>query len=172
MGMPANVWRAAILGLLLQCSASPALAGWVTVFNDEFTKPGVNYMKWSTEGFNAPQPINGQLHWDSPNAFGWYDNKIHLIARKQRMGGRDYTSGFLATLNYFHFTYGYVEVRAKFPVGRGFWPAVWLLQADKSWPPEIDIIENLGHEPRVGYMTYHWSESGTKKQLGKRFDRC
>ena len=159
----------ALFGVLWLNGGSSAQAGWVLVFADEFTNPGVNYMKWSTDPIWAPQPINQQLHFDAPDAFYVKDGKIRLIARKRAMGSQQYTSGYLATLNHFHFTYGYVAVRARFPQGRGFWPALWMVPADKSWPPEIDIIENLGHEPTVGYMTFHYAENGVKKQIDKRF---
>ena len=36
--------------------------------------------------------------------------------------------------------YGYFEARMKVPKGRGMWPAFWFA-ADKTWPPEIDIVE-------------------------------
>jgi beta-glucanase (GH16 family) len=39
--------------------------------------------------------------------------------------------------------------------------AVWLLPLDMSWPPEIDVIEVLGHEPRKVYQTAHFNEPAT-----------
>lgn len=36
--------------------------------------------------------------------------------------------------------YGYFEARMKVPTGLGMWPAFWF-SADKTWPPEIDIVE-------------------------------
>jgi beta-glucanase (GH16 family) len=36
--------------------------------------------------------------------------------------------------------YGYFEARMKVPKGLGMWPAFWF-SADKTWPPEIDIME-------------------------------
>ncbi len=55
----------------------------------------------------------------------------------------------------FTFTYGYMEVRAKLPSGRGLWPAIWLWPANYQDPPEIDLMENLGDSPNRVYMTYH-----------------
>jgi beta-glucanase (GH16 family) len=45
-------------------------------------------------------------------------------------------------------------MRARIPHGKGLWPAFWLLPADMSWPPEIDVMESIGDARRV-YMTTH-----------------
>ncbi|MCF0195965.1 MAG: glycoside hydrolase family 16 protein [Bacteroidaceae bacterium] len=45
------------------------------------------------------------------------------------------------------FKYGYIEARMKLPVGRGTWPAFWMMpSAGGSWPDcgEIDIMEEVG----------------------------
>ncbi|WP_455592318.1 glycoside hydrolase family 16 protein [Bacteroides sp.] len=47
-------------------------------------------------------------------------------------------------------TYGYFEARLKLPVGRGTWPAFWMMpQNGKLWPAdgEIDIMEEVGYRP-------------------------
>jgi beta-glucanase (GH16 family) len=31
-------------------------------------------------------------------------------------------------------TYGFIEVRAKMPCGRGTWPAIWMLGTGGRWP--------------------------------------
>lgn len=56
------------------------------------------------------------------------------------VGGR-YTSGIITTQYSFAQEYGYFEARLKLPMGKGLWPAFWLLSADNVRPPEIDILE-------------------------------
>ena len=46
-------------------------------------------------------------------------------------------------------------MRAKLPKGKGIWPAHWMLPEDRRWPPEIDIMEMLGHKPNRILMTVH-----------------
>lgn len=63
----------------------------------------------------------------------------------------------LTTAGRFSFTYGRVEICARMPSGKGLWPAFWLLPADKTWPPEIDVFEVLGHDTRRLHVTAHSS---------------
>ncbi len=70
-------------------------------------------------------------------------------------GGQDYTSARLISRE--HLAYGFYEIRAQLPCGRGIWPAVWLLAPDGSWPQngEIDIMEMVGWDPNVIHATLH-----------------
>jgi len=74
------------------------------------------------------------------------------------------------------FKYGYMEARLKLPVGKGIWPAFWMLGSNISkvgWPlsGEIDIMEYVGREPHMAYATLHTKEThgehanGNKKEF-------
>lgn len=71
---------------------------------------------------------------------------------------RRYLSGAFNTYP-FSQTYGYFEITARIPTGRGLWPAFWLLPVDQSWPPEIDVFEVLGDDPAVSYSSIHTTDA-------------
>ena len=87
-----------------------------------------------------------------------------IEARKEAYTGadgiaRNYTSARIETRGKFEQQYGRFEARMKLPLGKGLWPAFWLLGADiktAGWPTcgEIDIMENIG-DPRHVYGTLH-----------------
>jgi beta-glucanase (GH16 family) len=97
---------------------------------------------------------------------------LSLVAARHSIKPRfPWTSGMVTTGGPFEtgppqptfaFAYGYAEMRAKLPAGHGFWPAFWLLPADGSWPPEVDVMEWQGAQPRRDYMTVHFSDKHSK----------
>ncbi len=75
-------------------------------------------------------------------------------------GECQYTSARCITMDKVEFTYGRVEARIQIPTGQGIWPAFWMLGAnfdELGWPDsgEIDILENVGHEPNTVHGTIH-----------------
>lgn len=63
------------------------------------------------------------------------------IGRGDQAGDVKYYTGMVSTADSFAQAYGYYEITASIPVGKGHWPAFWLAPAGIGWPPEIDIFE-------------------------------
>ena len=59
----------------------------------------------------------------------------------------EWVSGILNSRPRFSQRGGYFEIDARVPKGRATWPAFWLLPVTERHPPEIDVVEHLGHEP-------------------------
>lgn len=138
------------------------ISGKTLVFSDEFNGPSLNLAKWETQ-YVWGRTNGSELQYYSPSAFTFSNGVMHIKAEKKAMGGKPYTSGIITTFKSFKFTYGVVTARLRTPVGKGLWPALWLLDY-AGGVPEIDIMEALGHQPDVTYMTLHFP-SATGKNL-------
>ena len=142
------------------------------VWSDEFDRDGL------------PDPTKWAYDTDR-NSAGWYNHELQyyaqarpensrvaggsliITARKEDLssaglgdwGGQLYSSARLVTRGKAQWTYGFVEIRAKLPCGRGSWPALWTLSAppQQAWPDdgEIDIMEHVGFDPGVIHATAH-----------------
>ena len=94
------------------------------------------------------------------NPFSVRDGALSITADRtparltQQLGGYNYTSGLITSQPTFNQTYGYFEMRARLPAGKGVWPAFWLLPSDLDWPPEIDVMESVGDPAKV-FATAH-----------------
>jgi Ca2+-binding RTX toxin-like protein len=90
---------------------------------------------------------------------GTYNGEAYNVTSLTQ--GQPYVSGLITTEGTFSQQYGYFEMRADIPAGRGLWPAFWMLkQNPHEWPPEIDIMEAIGHETDRYYVNTHSNSPG------------
>jgi len=165
-------------------TTSAQAADWKLVWSDEFTKPGLpDARKWDYEkGFVRNNELQYYTVRRAENAVA-KDGKLIITGRKdkypiasRRRSSRphaEYTAASLITRNKFHFLYGRVEVRAKLPKGKGVWPAIWTLGADRStnrWPScgEIDIMEYVGKAPDLVHANAHYGVNGKHRSKSGR----
>jgi beta-glucanase (GH16 family) len=163
--------------------SSDAPANYRLVWSDEFSVDGL------------PDPTRWGYDTDR-NLLGWYNNelqyyaaarpenavvadgKLRITARLESLSGaadwgrQRYTSARLITRGKADWTFGFFEVRAKLPCGRGTWPAIWTLHTNGVWPDdgEIDIMEQVGSNPSRVFGTVHTQQSagpgtGGEKQV-------
>ncbi len=128
--------------------------GWQLVWHDEFNGNELDTTKWTAE--DAALEKNHEAQYYTPEDVYMHDGVLTLRSQKRAMKGRPYTSGLVETRGKFATVYGRFEVRATLPKGQGIWPAHWLMPDNNSWPPEIDIMELLGHYPNKIFMTNHF----------------
>ncbi|WP_456315216.1 family 16 glycosylhydrolase [Pseudomonas shirazensis] len=176
---------------------NPALA-WYHIFTTtkpvKVTEPEVDYTKlvWSDEFEINGAPDATKWNYDLGRGDnGWGNNEkqnyttaasnviveggsLKITAKKEASGGADYSSARLKTAGKFEFTYGKVEIRAKLPIGKGTWPAIWMLGANfatNPWPAcgEIDIMEHVGNNQNVVLSTLHYpGHSGGQGNTGSK----
>lgn len=144
---------------------------WKLAFQDEFDGPSLNEKIWETQyPWGRDRCSVGELQWYAPDAFKVANSKLQISAKPLDPGKcYQYSSGLISSHKSFATEYGRFEIRCKLPQGKGLWPAFWLLPTDTSWPPEIDVFENIGTEPNTVHMTTHWTENGNHRQNGKEF---
>jgi beta-glucanase (GH16 family) len=134
---------------------------WIMVWNDEFDGTAVDPDKWGFEN-NGGGFGNHELQYYRPENATVEGGKLVIEARKEPYLGSEYTSSKMWTRDRADWTYGKFEIRAKMPVGKGIWPAIWMMPTDgqvyEGWPTcgEIDIMEYLGHDPATVYGTLHY----------------
>ena len=143
---------------------------WSLVWSDEFDGDVIDTTKWSFQiGDGCPDLCgwgNNELEWYRAENASVSDGYLKIEARQEAApAGKAYTSARMRTINRGDWTYGRYEVRAKMPVGKGIWPAIWMLPTDPSiygtWAAsgEIDIMEYVGDKPSEVFGTIHYGGS-------------
>lgn len=157
-------------------------AGYLLVWSDEFDLAGQpDSTKWLADtGRNRDGWYNNELQYYASGRLenaAVRDGRLVITARHESLsqlpdwGGQRYTSARLITRGLAEWTYGFFEVRAKMPCGRGTWPAIWMLGSGGRWPQdgELDILEHTGRDPDRVFSTVHTAAgSGGAGQGGGR----
>ncbi|WJV30051.1 carbohydrate binding domain-containing protein [Rossellomorea sp. AcN35-11] len=148
---------------------------WSLLWHDEFNQTEIDRSKWTFDIGNGFTDANGtyisgwgnnekQYYTDRPENARTEDGKLLITAKKEDYEGFAYTSARLKTKGLFSKAFGKFEMKASLPVGKGYWPAFWMLPEDDrygGWAAsgEIDILEAQGSNPHEAIGTIHYGET-------------
>lgn len=168
-------------------AAAPDLTGYKLILQDDFDGDRLDTRKWqvgttpkgqqwgSDSYFVTSSPEDAKLF---PDVYIVKDGLLTIRARFQpdfadpTQWGRKWYSGMIATAfsdgrpPSAAFRKGYVEIRQKFPAGKGVWPANWACNLKSQAPEgdplgavELDGLEAYGVNMTIFHTTtHHWKE--------------
>jgi beta-glucanase (GH16 family) len=160
----------ALLGCAHAGSSGPA--GWRLVWHDEFDTPGPpDPARWDYED-GYVRNHERQLYTRRSENVRVEGGHLVIEARREPRGEHAYTSASVHTKHKGEWLYGRIEVRARIPVARGLWPAIWTLGAAhgaERWPDcgELDLMENVGFEPELVHVSVHTAAYNHVKKTHK-----
>ena len=126
--------------------------GWTSTWGDEFDGDSIDIGAWIIA--DGHWSHNGEEQYYAPDEVYLHEGDLRIRSRYRFYEGKSYTSGHIESIHYQR--YGRIDIRAKLPGTKGLWPALWLLPTSRGWPPEIDILELIGHDPNTIHMSTHW----------------
>ena len=116
---------------------------------------------------------NNELQYYRQENTSLVDGHLVIEAKRESIGGRNYTSSRIVSQDKQTFQYGRIDIRAVMPEGQGLWPALWMLGnniSTVSWPEcgEIDIMEMVGGGDKDSEVhgTAHWGNNGSAANFG------
>lgn len=149
---------------------------WQLVWSDDFEGDALNLSNWSYQlGDGSSEGLvgwgnNESQYYREENAIV-QNGMLRIVAKKESYKGYSYTSARIRSKDKRDWTYCRVEVRAKMPIGKGLWAALWMMPTDNvygGWAAsgEMDMVEYLGHEPNKVHGTLHfggsWPQNSSK----------
>ncbi|MGZ3756376.1 MAG: glycoside hydrolase family 16 protein [Mucilaginibacter sp.] len=144
----------------------PVDKGWsfesTAAWSDEFDYTGSpDSTKW-TYDLGGTGWGNNELEYytKSLNNVSVANGLLTITARKESIGGMNYSSARMVSKGSGNLLYGRIEIKAKLPSGTGTWPAIWMLPNDYvygNWPNsgEVDIMEMVGYDPNNVHFSAH-----------------
>lgn len=130
---------------------------WELIWEDNFDFESLNESNWNI--ISAEPFKNNELQIYSKDNISIEDG---LLILNSEIIDNQYLSGAITTENKKIFKYGKLEIRAKLPVGKGIFPAFWMLPQSGDSLPEIDIMEFLGNHPNKVWHVMHFENDDKK----------
>lgn len=151
--------------------------GYSLVWSDEFNSSTIDNSNWNFETGGSGWGNHELEYYTGTTKNAFISNGYLVIeARQEVIGSNNYTSARMTTQNKRTFQYGRVDIRAKLPVSKGMWPALWMLGTNISsvnWPAcgETDIMELIGTYPGRVVGSVHWAmQNGSSGTINNSFN--
>lgn len=146
-----------------------------TVWRDEFSGNGsVNSAIWTC---SVTKPSEKQLsgYCNSDSNVYVKDGNLHLRVYKSSDELKPYKAGRVIANKKYRFTKGKIVVRAKAPVSKGLWSAIWFSgpNTKAGYHVELDLMEHIYAMGDSSYTAvYHlWGNFRGKKKNHKSYPR-
>ena len=150
--------------------------GYQLVFSDEFNGYSIDRSKWSfTDYMSGYSDMPTLTSSDVAAVIPDPDNRSTGILRltASKVGNGQYkTTKSITTGKTMTFVYGYLEMRATVPTGKGVWPSLWLksnttaggeqlakslgYNSNSVYETEVDVFEVFGNNVAVPNMHKWW----------------
>lgn len=160
---------------------------------DIYEAPEGYGLVWQDE-FNTGSELNSTYWTHEVQGAGWVNNELQNYVNHKSPDGRKvteirdgsllincfkgsdgkiYSGRVYANVNT-GWKYGYFEARIKLPVGKGTWPAFWMMPVGNDWSTnpwpmcgEIDIMEEVGCVPDEVSSSIHTQDYNHTKNTQK-----
>lgn len=171
------------------CRSTAVDPGRTLAFDDEFNSGTIDTAKWNV-GTLPFGGYKGSTHYHNtqygsyvePQNSTVHDGVLDLTTDDvpvtdpdvPAIGTVPYTEGMVQTKGTFSRTGGYFEMCARFPAGKGLWPAFWLAAQNGNWPPEMDVAEWFGslEAMQIGQPFATGANAGSKWQSTWRYSNA
>jgi beta-glucanase (GH16 family) len=171
--------------MLFLVAVSSHAGGWQLAWADSFnTYTGLpDPAKWAYETGASGWGNNELENYTASRLENARVDSGYLVieARNDNYQSHQYSSVRMHSTGTGNWTYGRMEIRAKLPLGRGTWPALWMMPTGSSyggWPSsgEIDIMEHVGSDQgNIHFSTHcqkYYFKLGNQKTAIKKVADC
>jgi beta-glucanase (GH16 family) len=151
---------------------------WRLVWSDEFNQETLDTLNWNFQVEKAGRFNEEWQRYTNSSENAYVENNqlvIRAFHETKQHGTDQYTSARLHTANKMSWKYGKISARIKLPVGKGIWPAFWMLGnsidengGDTPWPQcgEVDVLELYGSkDPAVVEANIHYANEENKHEM-------
>jgi beta-glucanase (GH16 family) len=153
------------------------------IWSDDFSGASLNTGDWNYDTGFGDIPAQNKWGWGVGGLQDYRADEKHVFVSNGNLvirafyndggyDGKNYTSGKIHTRDKRSFRFGIIAARVKMPIGKGSFPAFWMVgtnnyYTNECWPQcgEIDIVE-MFEGGLVANAASHWYDEVRKTPFG------